>query len=82
MASITFQKKTYYLGIYSDKEEAIRVRKQAEETVHREAAHFYEIWKKRADAEPEWAEKHPISFHVVKTGRGDLKMEILPKMDD
>lgn len=31
IASITFQKKTYYLGTYSDKEDAIRVRKQAED---------------------------------------------------
>lgn len=79
---ITFQGKVYYLGRYEKLETAKEVRKQAEETVHREAVRFYERWKKRADAEPIWAEKHPISFHVEKTGTGDLKMEILPKMDD
>ena len=32
-ARITFKKKTYYLGTFSDKEEAIRVRKEAEQRV-------------------------------------------------
>lgn len=81
-ARITFQRKVYYLGQYEKLETAKEVRKQAEETVHREAVRFYERWKKHADAEPVWAEEHPISFHVVKTDTGDLRMEILPKMDD
>lgn len=32
-AQITFQKKTYYLGVYGDREDAVKIRKQAEERI-------------------------------------------------
>lgn len=40
-ARIGFKKKSYYLGQYSDKEEAIRVRRQAEEAVYGEFLDWY-----------------------------------------
>lgn len=80
-ARIVFQGKTYYLGRYSELNTAAEVRRQAEEAVHREAVRFYEQWKRHADENPDWAEKNPISFHVKKTETGEMKMEILPRMD-
>lgn len=38
---ITFKKKTYYLGTYADKEEAIRVRKRAEQAMFGEFLDWY-----------------------------------------
>ncbi len=40
-ARITFKKKTYYLGVYADKEEAIRIRKLAEEKIFGEFLDWY-----------------------------------------
>lgn len=40
-ARITFKKHTYYLGRYADKEEAIRVRKRAEQAVYGEFLDWY-----------------------------------------
>lgn len=40
-ARITFQKKTYHLGTFIDKEEAIRARKEAEEKIYGEFLEWY-----------------------------------------
>lgn len=40
-AKITFQKKTYHLGTFADKDEAIRARKDAEEKIYGEFLEWY-----------------------------------------
>ena len=40
-ASITFKKKTYYLGTFTDLEEAIKIRKKAESVLYGEFLDWY-----------------------------------------
>lgn len=63
---IGFQNKNYYLGMYENIADAIEVRKKAEALIHDEAIDFYEKWKEKAEADPEWAKQNPIQFHIVR----------------
>lgn len=49
-AQITFKKKTYYLGVYDKLEDAIRIRKKAEERVFGEFLEWYEQQMAEAEA--------------------------------
>ena len=55
-------------GTYDSKEEAVEVRKKAEEVVYDSFLEGYSIWKKRAVQDPEWAKEHPFQFDVEKKG--------------
>ncbi|MFO7887695.1 MAG: AP2 domain-containing protein [Eubacteriales bacterium] len=46
-AKIEFKKKKYYLGSYKNKEEAIKMRKEAEEEIHGEFLKWYEKQKNK-----------------------------------
>jgi len=69
-AEITFQKKNYYLGSFSTVGEAALARRKAEDELHGEVLAKYSKWKKKAQAEPEWASKNPITFAVRKKDDG------------
>jgi len=79
-ASITFQQKSYYLGSYTTLEAAAAVRKEAEKALHGVAVQFYEKWKQRIEAEPEWAEENPIEIRVEKDDAGEFRVEVLPEI--
>jgi len=66
--TIGFKKRIIYLGTYDSKEEAVEVRKKAEEVVYDSFLEGYSIWKKRAEQDPEWAKEHPFQFDVEKKG--------------
>lgn len=78
VAKIVLQKKAYYLGTYSTIEEAIEARQKGEELLHTGTAEYYERWKALADADPAWAEEHPISIRVERDGFGELKVWFEP----
>lgn len=80
VAKIVFQKKQYLLGAYDSLEEAAQVRREAEEVLNDRVTAFYDKWKMRADLNPEWAAENPIRIHVERGG-GDLRVELLPKLE-
>ncbi len=78
VAKIVFQKKAYYLGTYDSIEDAIEARRKGEELLHTGTAEYYERWKSRADADPEWALENPISIRVERDSYGELKVWFEP----
>lgn len=59
----------YYLGQYETFEEAVAVRKEVEEFLHDGFLSNYEEWKKKAEADINWASRHPFYFNVTKEDR-------------
>ena len=81
VAKIVFQKKQYFLGTYDALSDAAEARKEAEDLLNNQVIEFYDRWKAKADAEPEWAEENPISISVERRN-GELKVELLPMLDE
>lgn len=82
VAKINFQKKAYYLGAYDNIESAIAARKSAVAQLFDGTASFYERWKERADADPEWAQRNPIQISVTQRDTNDFSVELLPALDE
>lgn len=80
-AKIVFQHHQYYLGTYDTLEEAAAVRAEAERVLFDGFVSFYEKWEKKAKEDPKWAENNPIRVNIGKL-RGELFVELLPKMED
>lgn len=79
VAKIVFQKKPYYLGSFDGFEEAAQARKQAEDILFGGTAEFYSRWKKRADADPDWAAENPVKIEVITGGEKELTVRYLPE---
>lgn len=79
-ALIHFQKKTYCLGTYKTLEEAAAVRKKAEECLFDGFLEFYDQWKEKADADPQWGQENPVHISVNRTESGDFRILMLPKL--
>lgn len=77
-AKIVFQRKQYYLGSFSNAEEAARARKEAEELLFDGTAEYYDRWQKRAEEDPEWAKANPVSIQVSRNSSGDLTVNYEP----
>nr|WP_308000268.1 hypothetical protein [uncultured Merdimonas sp.] len=63
---IGFKGKRFYLGTFQNYDDAVQARLKAEEMVHDGFLQAYYVWKKRADADPEWGRKNPLKFDVSK----------------
>ena len=61
---IGFKGKRYNLGTYSDYEEAVDIRLQAEKELHERFVTLYYKWKELEKKDPPWGEKHPFVFDV------------------
>lgn len=61
---IGFKGKRYNLGTYSDYEEAVDIRLQAEKELHEQFVTSYYKWKELEKKDPTWGEKHPFVFDV------------------
>lgn len=61
---IGFKGKRYNLGTYSDYEEAVDIRLQAEKELHERFVTSYYKWKELEKKDPPWGEKHPFVFDV------------------
>ena len=79
VAKIVFRKKQYFLGAYENIEEAAQVRREAEEVLFDGFAEYYAKWRKKADADPDWAEKNPIQVNVERAGER-LRVKFLPDL--
>lgn len=66
-ASITFRKVHYSLGCYSDFDEAVQVRLDAEKTLHQGYIDAYGTYQRMAAADPAWAERNPFYYDVQRT---------------
>lgn len=78
VAKIVFQKKQYYLGAYSNIEEAVEARKEAEAVLFDGFAAYYEKYRERAEANPAWAEEHPVEIRVSKDSARGLEVLFYP----
>lgn len=81
VAKITFQKRTYSLGTFSNINEAIEARKEAEETIFRYVSEFYDNYKLKADASPDWAKENPIKITVSQDEFRHLSICVEPKIE-
>ena len=79
-AKIVFQKKQYWLGAYSNLEDAVKARKEAEIAINDRITEFYDRWKEKADKDQAWAEKNPIRIEIQKNG-SSIEAELLPQID-
>lgn len=79
-AVIYFQRKKYNLGTYRTLEEAAAVRKKAEESIYGKFLEFYDKWKEKADANPEWGRENPVSVSVSRSETGDFRIRMNPEM--
>lgn len=57
---IGFRGTRFYLGTFQNYEEAVQVRKEAEEKLYKPFLHQFRQWKERADKDPYWAEENPF----------------------
>lgn len=65
---IGFKRKRFYIGSFDSFDEAVRVRLRVERLLHDGFVEAYYEWKKKADADPEWAKEHPMSYDVDLKG--------------
>lgn len=63
-ASIGLQSQRFQLGTYQEKAEAIAVRQEAEEALHKGFLDAYDRWKGLAEEDPAWAKETPFYFRV------------------
>ncbi len=63
--NIGFQGKRYYLGTYSDFDEAVSVRQDAEKELHERYLKLYEWWSQKANTDSIWGEEHPLTYEVT-----------------
>ncbi|WP_147568160.1 transcriptional regulator [Christensenella intestinihominis] len=61
---IGFKRKKYYLGNYENLAEALAVRKEAEEVVHKGFCDAYERWKKLSKELYDWEKLNPLVYEV------------------
>lgn len=69
-ADIGFKGRRFYLGSYTDYQEAVRARLEAEELIHGGFLRAWHEWKERADKDPRWGKEHPLRFEVEKKDGG------------
>ena len=77
VAKIVFQKKQYRLGSFERLEEAAEARRAADEMINDRVVAFYSLWKAKAEADGEWAERNPISINILRRD-GELLIDLLP----
>ena len=79
VAKIVFQKKAYYLGTYSEIQDAAEARKEAEKAIYQTALPFYAKWQEHAKHDPKWAQENPVSVKVMRDNSNRLYLEMLPE---
>lgn len=81
VAKIVFQKKQYYLGNYTNFEDAVQARKDAEDIINAGTVEHYTRWREKADADPAWAQQNPIRILVEKKPDAGISITFLPVLD-
>ena len=81
VAKIVFQKKQYLLGSYPTLEEATEARREADELIANQVVAYYERWKQRAAADPEWAKENQIRIQAGRDDNNRMKLNVYPVLD-
>ncbi|MDO5018790.1 MAG: hypothetical protein Q4E02_05760 [Lagierella massiliensis] len=63
-AYIGFKKKRYYLGTYSTQQEALDIRRYAEEILHEGFCRAFERWKILSREDEKWESENPLIYEV------------------
>lgn len=79
-AKIGFAGKSYHLGRYKNIEDAIMVRRKAEDVLHKCTVEHYIKWKEKASKEPDWAKENPIKIEVIRRNKVDFEVKLLPEL--
>lgn len=80
IARINFQKKPYYLGAYSNIQDAVKARRDAQEQLFDSTASFYKKWKRKAEADPQWAKENPMNIQVTQKEDKRFAITMLPQL--
>lgn len=80
--TIGFKGTRYYLGVYGDYDEAVRIRQSAEAEIHDAFVSKYHKWEKRSAEDPEWGKENPFVFRVIKLPRQSFRVESSPEMEE
>lgn len=80
LAKIVFQKKQYTLGTYDHIEDAAQARKEAEKLLFEDTVDFYQKWKEKADADPQWADENPMQVRPFRSVDGRLCVAYSPSL--
>ena len=78
VAKIVLQKKQYYLGSYATIEEAVEVRKEAEEKLYGTVVSFYEAYSRACELYPDWGKENPMKINVRRNVIGDYDVAFMP----
>ena len=65
-ANIGFKRQRFYLGSYTEYQDAVKARMDAERVIHDGFLKAYYKWKKKSEENPEWAKEHKLKFDVIK----------------
>ena len=68
LVTIGFQRKRYYVGLYSSFDYAVKARLHIEEALHDGFVDTYKRWQDQAESNPAWAKDNPFYFNVEKSG--------------
>ena len=66
IAMLGFKKRQYFIGQFSELEDAVRARKDAEKLVHAGFVEAYGRWAAKAEKYPDWGKANPLIFEVEK----------------
>ncbi len=80
VAKLVFQKKAYYLGTYTNLEEAAQARRDGEEALFQATVEYHSRWQQRSEKDPQWGIENPIQITVTRE-RGRLKANFLPALE-
>lgn len=80
VAKIVSQKKQYALGAYDRFDDAVRARKEAEESICKGTVEHHTRWKAIADTDPQWAQDNPISILVERNQDNTISVIFLPTL--
>ena len=68
LVTIGLQGKRYYVGLYSDFNNAVKARLHIEEALHGGFIKAYQTWQRQVSKDSVWASENPFYFNVVKCG--------------
>lgn len=80
VAKIVYQQKAYYMGTYTEFEDAVRARRKAEEIINSGTIAHYTRWREKVNGDPTWGMEHPIEISGEKSLQDGIKITFLPEL--
>lgn len=74
LVTIGLQNKRYYVGSYTEFDDAVKARLRMEEALHDGFVEAYQSWHTQAAENEKWAEENPFYFNVARSG-GDFHID-------